>query len=317
MNNDSLLVTGFALGFGIIPIVWLLLKLVHVEVEDGEALLVTRFGKLTQTLTRPGWHWLVGRAMPWVSLRRVSTRRDFRHITGISVNDARGTTVVADVWLELRITDPEKAVFGVDDWDRSLKNLVSHAVTAIMGNREFKQILCDRMELGELLRRDIEAETSRWGIQIELAFVQKVSLLPEVSQQMFHSIAAGLERSKAAVEEGGRQKVALLEAETAVSTAKLLAEAKGQYPAAIGRAFGELQKVRDVFDAYNELYELSLVRLHRTVAFKGFQPGELRAVDAAMLVPPVGGHGALPGGDGEQLLPAHGGARKGLLNGNS
>ena len=41
-----------------------------------------------------------------------------------------------------------------------------------------------------------------------------------------------------------------------------------------------------MFAAYKELYELSLVRPQRTVAFRGFGNGALKEADAAMLVPP-------------------------------
>ena len=38
--------------------------------------------------------------------------------------------------------------------------------------------------------------------------------------------------------------------------------------------------------AYQELYELSLLRPHRTVAFRGFEGEALRSIDAAMLPAP-------------------------------
>jgi hypothetical protein len=100
---------------------------------------------------------------------------------------------------------------------------------------------------------------------------------------MFGTIAARLERAKADVEENGRLDVAQLEAETAMRVAALVAEAKGQYPAAVGRALAELSSRPRLFAAYNELYDLSLIRPHRTVSFRGFQNGEMRATDAAMI----------------------------------
>ena len=65
--------------------------------------------------------------------------------------------------------------------------------------------------------------------------------------------------------------------------AALVAEAKGQYPAAVGRALAEIKPRPKLFQAYNELYELSLVRPHRTIAFRGFDGGDIRAADAAMM----------------------------------
>ena len=118
------------------------------------------------------------------------------------VNDERGTTVIVDLWLEYRVVDPAKAIFSVADWSRSLQNLVSHAATSILGSRDFHQILCDRTELGTLLQQDISHETERWGVDIEFVFIRNVSLLPEISQQMFRTIGARLERVKAPTCEG-------------------------------------------------------------------------------------------------------------------
>ncbi len=284
MNAETLqLVIGLACGLLVVPALVVIVRGATIFVEDEEAVLVTRFGKLAASFDKPGLHVLPSKLMPWIKHTRVSLRRDFRHFKNVHVNDARGTTVIVDLWVEFRVADPAKAIFSVTDWDSALQNLVSHAATSILGSREFREILCDRTELGELLAKDVAAETAAWGIAIELVFVRNVSLLPEVSRQMFETIAARLERAKADIEEQGRLDVAQLEAETAKRVAELVADAKGQYPAAIGRALAELKARPALFDAYNALYELSLVRPHRTVSFRGFADGELRATDAAMI----------------------------------
>jgi regulator of protease activity HflC (stomatin/prohibitin superfamily) len=287
LQETVLLVAGALVGFGGIPLLMYALGCFFVQVGEEEAVLVTRFGKLAATLREPGLHTVADRLAPWVSTRRVSLRRDFREIEDIRINDSRGTTVVVDIWLELRIVDPARATFEIVDWDRALTNVVSHSVISILGNREFKQILRDRNELARLVQEDLSAETARWGLAIELVFIRNVSLLPEVSEQIFASIAAKLERAKARIEEEGRQKVALLEAETSAKIATLVGKARGQYPAAIGRAFSSLEGKGRVLAAYNELYELSKLRPHQTITFRGWKDGELRAADAAMLAPGV------------------------------
>jgi regulator of protease activity HflC (stomatin/prohibitin superfamily) len=301
-SSDILqLALGVALVLLVIPLGIMLLRAVTIQVEDEEAVLVTHFGRLVQTFRKPGLHVHLAKSLPWTDHQRVSLRRDFRHFKNVHVNDARGTTVIVDLWLEFRVTDPAKAMFSVADWNRSLTNLVAHAATSILGSREFRQILNDRTELGTLLQHDISQETQRWGIEIENVFIRNVSLLPEVSRQMFETIAARLERAKAHVDELGRLQVAQLEADTSMRVADLVAEAKGQYPIAIGRALGALKRKPALFKAYNELYDLSLVRPHRTVTFRGFAEGELRAADAAMIVPPT--ETGTNGGGAAQLPP--------------
>jgi len=260
-----------------------LFRATTVSVNDHECILVASHGKLVRQIKEPGICFLPSRVFPWVSTRVVSLRRDFMHLRDVHVNDSEGTTVIVDLWVEYRIVDPERATYRVEAWAESLKNLVTHAATSILGNRSFQEILCDRSELGALLQKQIASETDRWGIQVECLFVRKVSLLPDVSRRIFESISARLDRARADILEAGHVAVAKLEADTSVRVAALIAEAKGQYPSAIGRALSHINKTPAVLEAYRELHRLSVLRPHRTIAFRGFGEGEVRAVDAAML----------------------------------
>lgn len=280
-------------GAGVVGLTLLSLAFrgLYIGVEDEHVALVTSFGKLVAKLDKPGLAFFPTRWLPWVKVQQVSLARDFRVIHDLRLNDARGTTVVADLWLELRVVDPEKALFAVEDWDKATQNLVLHAAMTILGSRDFQEILDDRSELGAKLQRDVSSETERWGVKVDQVFVRHVALLPEVSRQVFGTVGARLERARAVLIEQGKLDVAQLEAETSRRVASLVAEAKSQYPLAVGRALKKLQARPAVFDAYNALYELAQIRGPRTVAFRGFDGKELRVIDAAMLpdVQPIAG----------------------------
>lgn len=232
MNFSQLLPFFLALAAGhfFLPLLVLLVRSTLVEVEDEHAVLITSFGRLTETLRTPGAHFRPSRLLPWVKTTSVSLARDFRVFTNVHVNDTRGTTVLVDLWVELRVVDPVRALFAVDDWDHSVQNLVTYAATSILGGRDFQAILHDRNALGEALLREIRGETERWGISVDRAFIRNVSLLPEVARLLFGTIAARIERAKATVEEQGQIEVARLEADTARQCAGFVAEAKAQYP---------------------------------------------------------------------------------------
>lgn len=292
-----MIVVGLLSGVFLLPLLARAFMFVHVKVEDEEAVVVTAFGKHTGTLRKPGLHWFPRRALPWVSLRRVTLRRDFVHLQNVHVNDASGTTTIVDLWVEFAIREPEKVIFEVADWERSLQNVVAHAATSILGNREFREILCDRDDLGERLRKEVREETERWGIDVELVLVRNVRLLPEVGQQLFATVAARLERTKADIEEAGRLAAAELDAKTHAKVAELEARAKAEYPLAVGEALADLRRDPLVYAAYNELYRLAQLRPHRAVAFLGFGD-RLRAEDAAMMATPPAG-----AGNGGSALP--------------
>lgn len=278
-----MLFAGAATGAAGLSILRSLAGGLGVAVEDEHVAVVTSFGKVIARFDTPGLHILPTRWLPWVKVHHVSMARDFRIIHDLHINDARGTTVVADLWVEMRIVDAEKALFAVENWDQAMQNLLIHAAMSILGSRDFQQILDDRSELGELLQKDVGPETLRWGVKVDRVFLRHVSLLPEVSRQVFGAVATRLERARAVVLEQGRLDAAQLQADTAKRVAALVAEAKGQYPLAVGRAMARLRERPAVFAAYNELYDLAQVRGARTVAFRGWGDGQIRAIDAAML----------------------------------
>lgn len=283
MSNWLPLLSGLAIAPALAFFLYRAFLAISVQVDDEEAVLVERFGRLVATLKRPGLHILPSRILPWVRIRHVSLRRDFLQLKDVHVTDVEGTTVMVDLWVDYRVVDPAKATYSVEHLGESLRSLVVHSATSLLGQRSFWQILVDRSELGERLKHDINTDTERWGLSIELTFVQKVSLLPEVSSRILESIGARLGRARASILEHGRLAVAALEANTSMEVASLVAEAKGHYPSAIGRAMAELGRTPQVLRAYNELYRLSVLRPHRSTAFVGFSESDVSAIEAAMI----------------------------------
>jgi regulator of protease activity HflC (stomatin/prohibitin superfamily) len=230
MTAYAPLLAGLALGALAFPLLYLMLRALCVQVEEHTAVLITRFGKHIRTLDRPGLHFYPRRVLPWVQLSHVNRRRDGRRFDGVAVNDARGTTVTLDLWLELRIDDPVRVSFAVDNWEKALPHLVARAATAVLGDREFHEILRAHDELADLLRNDIAAQAAPWGLGIAALMIRDVHVLPGVARELLASINARLERARAEIEERGRLAVAAHDADTSASVAALVAEAKAQYP---------------------------------------------------------------------------------------
>lgn len=280
---------GAASGVVGLTLLGVLAKAMTIAVEDEHVTVVTSFGKLVAKFDKPGLQVVPTRWLPHIKVHHVSLARDYRIIHDLHINDARGTTVAVDLWMEQRVMDPEKFLFATEDAEQATQNVVVHAAMSILGGRDFQQILDDQSDLGRQLQKEVSAETERWGITVEQVFVRNVSLLPEVSRQVFGTVAARLERARAVLVEKGRLDAAQLEADTAKQVATLVATAKSQYPLAVGRALERLKKSPKVFEAYTELYSLSQVRGTRTVAFRGFDAKDVRALDAAMLPDPLAG----------------------------
>ena len=283
------LIGGATTGMVGLTVAGALARATTISVEDEHVAIVTRFGKQVARFDKPGLQVFPSKLFPWVKVHHVSMARDYRIIHDLHINDARGTTVTVDLWMEQRVVDAEKSLYATEDAEQATQNVVVHAAMSILGSRDFQQILDDQSSLGKQLQQEVSTETERWGIKVEQVFVRNVSLLPEVSRQVFGTVAARLERARAVLVEKGRLDAAQLEADTAKKVSTLVATAKSQYPLAVGRALERLKKSPRVFEAYNELYALSQVRGARTVAFRGFEGEHVRALDAAMLPDPSAG----------------------------
>jgi regulator of protease activity HflC (stomatin/prohibitin superfamily) len=288
-NFDQFMV-GFLAPVAILFLGYGLFRALTFDVEDEHLALVIKFGRLTEIIREPGLHFLPDRLFPWVKVIQASLQRDFRHYRSIQLNDRRGTTLIVDLWIEFRLDRPEKSLFEVEDWEQSLESLLIHSATSALGMLEFTEILRDRNQIGRALCEDIAAESARWGISVETVMIREISLLPEVSRRMFGAVSAKLHKAKADVEEEGRLRVSMLEAMTSAKVAELVASAKGQYSAAIGRAYSALNKNPKILVAYQDLYRLSLFRPSSAVTFDGFGQAEIRPMDAAMIEPSGGAH---------------------------
>lgn len=288
MNQEILnYILGLIAGIIFIPTILLICKLFLIQVEDETNVLICRFGKLEKIIQKPGLHFWFEKIMPWNKITPVSLKRDYRCFEEIHVNDKRGTTIIIDLWIEFRIKSPEKTIFQVENLEKFLQSILSSSATSVLGTFEFNKILSNRNELSQILKADVKKETQRWGIEMELIFISRLSLLPDVSQQLFDTVAAHLEKTKADIEEAGRLEAQLLEAETSSKVAALIAEAKGQYSLSVGKAYEKLSQNKELLHSYQRLYELSLIKPHRTIAFQGFGVEELTSIDSAMTMVPT------------------------------
>jgi len=274
---------GIFLGVFFIPVIYYVFKFFIIEVKDNENVIVVKHGKLATLIKTAGPHIIWDHFLPWTKCIFVSLKKKFYIIENIHVNDVKGTTMTLDLFVEYKIKDPLKAVFQIDNYKQSMINLITHSSTAYLSHQDFEHIIKDREELCACILSDLVQDFERWGIVVENLFIKQVRIPEEVAQQIFDKIAARLNHEKAKIEEMGQIASATLSAQTEVKIAELNAKAKAQYPIAIGAAYEKLKKDQDVLCAYQKLYELSLIRPHRTIAFSGFSEHELTPDSASMM----------------------------------
>lgn len=158
----SLFVAGVAVGALLLAAIWL----TGTSLNEGEALVVTR-GERATSITEPGWHWVPHRWLPGMHARRVSLRFAQRFVTDVW-EGSDGTTLVYQVWLELRVVRPEAAVSP--DFEPSLKKLVAGAVARVVEG-ERAQLPQDHRRLNRALKDALQVPAAAAGLEISSALM--------------------------------------------------------------------------------------------------------------------------------------------------
>lgn len=275
MQFDSSMLIGIAIVPAVVIVAVFLFKRLAAINPESHEMLHLRFGKLEDRFAEPGLVGAARRVVPWDQYVTVSRQWDERVYRGIETNDNHGTIVQVDLRITFRITDSDKALFAVDDWESALQSTTLHEAAAKLAGMDRMAFLRCAPELSTVLTASVKEEMATYGIEVQDVRIMNVEFRPEVTRQMFEAVAAKLEVAKAEYEERGRTDAALLLARTEQQCAELEARAKTQSLRAVGRAYEQLRKRPEVFDAYTQLYRLSQLDPSRVVSFDGFEDGEL------------------------------------------
>ena len=288
--NSMMIFAGFAgtlLAFAALN--WLFLRST-VRVQPYRTTLLLRFGKCIEELREPGLYFRPTLLVPGYRSIEVSRQLDFETLRELHVTDRDGTTLRVDLWIECRVEDAKRSVFAVESWRDAIRNSLLHSLTDATASRRLDSVIRNREALAGEMLDAIRADAESWGVRVEQLWIQDVRILPEIAKQFFDRVAARLEMEKSRVEEQGRIEIQLHQAETEREVAVMHAQARAMHPLAIGRAYSRINENSTVFEAYQELYRLSLIQPNSTVTFVGFKPGDIRAMDAVMIPEGESGH---------------------------
>ncbi len=286
--NQYIFIGAFGGTIAFLLVTYFVIRRASVILEPEESALLLAFGRCIEQLNEPGYHFRPALWIPGYRVIRVTRRLDHQLIRDVHVNDAAGTTLRLDVWMDFKVTDAHKSVFAVEDWHEAMTQLVPHAMMNQAGKVRLENLLADRESVALAVLQEIREDSSQWGISVESLYIQDVRVLSEISRQLFNRVAAQIEMKKARIEEQGRIDVQTLEAETEVRVSKLQAQAKSVHPLAVSRAYATMDKKEGVLTGFQELHHLSLLPPGRVISFVGFGKGEVRALDT-MMIPADGG----------------------------
>lgn len=176
-------------------------------ISQTDAVVVERIGKYHRTM-RSGLNFMI----PFVDRAIAATTSKDQMLTLGTVDaiSRDNAVVLADALIVIRITDSEKAIYGVEHYEQSTVMLAAAALRSKLGDLTLDEALTSRDAIKTSVQESIRNELVDWGITLRNIEIQQIS----PSENMVHAMEAqaAAERERKAVEtraEGEKRAVSL------------------------------------------------------------------------------------------------------------
>ena len=204
-------------------------------VPQGYQWVVQRFGKYQKTL-KPGLNIIV----PYFDqvAYKLTTKQIVLDIPSQEVITKDNAIIIASAVGYISITDPQKAVYGVDNYTIGIQTKVQTTLRSIIGEMNLDAALSSREQIKTSLTNTIANEIAEWGIALRSVEIQDINPSKTMQQAMEEQASAERERRATVTRAEGSKEAQILEA-TGQKQAQIL-EAQGRKEAAEQDAKAEL-----------------------------------------------------------------------------
>jgi len=211
-------------------IIWGLLALAIVtlfkgvkQVPQGSKWVIQRLGKFHRTLP-PGLQFIIP-YMDNVSYK-VTTKDIVLDIPSQEVITLDNVVIIANAVAYINILSPEKAVYGVEDYEIAIRTLVQTALRSIVGEMKLDEALSSRDKIKVALKAAISDDIADWGITLKTVEIQDINPSSTMQSAMEEQAAAERERRATVTRADGEKSAAILEADGRLEASRRDAEAK-------------------------------------------------------------------------------------------
>ena len=227
-------------------------------VPEQQAFIVERLGKYDRALG-PGFHLLI----PFVE--RVaytqSLKEEAMHVQPQTCVTADNVQLTVDGILYLRVVDPAKASYGIDDYRYASTQLAQTTMRSEMGRIELDRSFSERDDINDAIVRAVDEASDPWGIKVTRYEVRDISPPDSVLQAMEQQMRAEREKRAAILksegEKAARINVSKGEREEAINLSKgerqrRINEAAGRASAIEATATATADSIREVAQAIRQ-----------------------------------------------------------------
>lgn len=235
-------------------------------VHEGQAVLVTRFGRPVRADTRAGLHWKLPWPIDqatWLDMRRrVYEGGHTEMLTRDKKNVIVRTFVVwriGDVLAFAQSIGEEREAEGKLDGlltNAAISTLGEHDLSAIVSTNE-KDLQVDQIE-AELLAGTAPAARQSYGVEIEQIRLERVALPEENVKAVFEQMRAERHQYAAKFRAEGEREASRIRSEAELEAARILAQGAEQAARIRGQSAAEVAKTyADAHRVDPELYRFT------------------------------------------------------------
>ena len=215
----EILIAMFGLAFPIVivAVIFLLggLKVIN-QYERG---VVLTLGKFSGTRT-PGLRYV----FPIIQkLIRVDVRSTPIDVPKQEVITKDNVTVGVDAVVYFRVIDAQKAILETTNYIYATSQFAQAALRDVTGNVDLDDLLAKREEISQQIKTIVDAETDKWGIDVENVKVQNIELPQDMKRAMAKQAEAERERRAVVINADGEKQAA----QAVADAAKLLSQTPG------------------------------------------------------------------------------------------
>jgi regulator of protease activity HflC (stomatin/prohibitin superfamily) len=210
-----LIVLLFPVAVGI----WLGVRIV----PQGEEWVVERLGRFQRVL-EPGLNII----FPIIDQVRykVTTKDIILDVPEQEVITRDNAVILANAIAFLKVTNIERAVYGIENFREAMRNMVQTSLRSIIGGMDLNEALSSRDRIKAELKAAIADEAVDWGLTVKSVEIQDIKPSANMQQAMEMQASAERERVALVTRSEGEKQAIILNAEARLEAARKDAEAQ-------------------------------------------------------------------------------------------
>lgn len=192
-------------------------------VPQGSKWVVQRLGKYQKSLS-PGLNLII----PYIDVVafKATTKDIVLEIPSQEVITRDNVVIIANAVAYINIISPEKAVYGVEDYELAIRTLVQTSLRSIVGEMTLDDALSSRDQIKSKLKLSISDDIADWGITLKTVEIQDIQPSGTMQSAMEEQAAAERQRRATVTRADGEKTAAILEADGRLEASRRDAEAK-------------------------------------------------------------------------------------------